>query len=87
MTLVLATAATTTTTLSLPVLANNKNNAILPPSMRAKIQAVEESSATVPQEVDNYRLFEEWKKSKGDNSGEYEEFLLWQEFRKTQQKN
>lgn len=71
---------------SMPVLADDQNSAILPPSMRTKVQTSEEASMS-PKEAENYRLFEEWKKSKGENNVEYEEFLLWQDFIKAQKKN
>ena len=74
------------TTVSMPVLAENQNEAILPPSMRAKVKVAEEQSVLSPKETDNYRLFEEWKKSKGQKDVEYEEFLLWQDFIKIQKK-
>ena len=70
---------------SLPALAG-KNVGILPPSMRAKTKAIEEAPALAAKELSDFELFEEWKKSKGENSSEYEEFLLWQEFLKTQEK-
>ena len=73
------------TAVSTPVLADNQNSAILPPSMRSKAQVSEESLVS-PQEADDYRLYEEWKKSKGQKNGEYEEFLLWQDFIKAKKK-
>jgi len=76
---------TLATAVSMPVLADDQNSAILPPSMRPKVQASEEASVS-PKEADNYRLYEEWKKSKGQRNVEYEEFLLWQDFIKTKQK-
>ena len=72
-------------TISMPVLADDQNSAILPPSMRPKTQTAEEASVS-PQEAENYRLYEEWKKSKGQRDVEYEEFLLWQDFIKSKQK-
>lgn len=68
--------------ISMPVLADDQNSAILPPSMRTKIQAT-----TPSKETDNYRLYEEWKKSKGQRNVEYEEFLLWQDYIKLKEKS
>lgn len=89
LTLTLARSALITTiaaAVSMPVLADDQNSAILPPSMRPKVQVSEETSVSA-KEADNYRLYEEWKKSKGQRNVEYEEFLLWQDFIKTKQKN
>lgn len=58
------------------------NNPLLPPSMR---QATQQSTQTVPTELkdvdaENYRLFQEWQKTKGTANADYQEFLLWLEF-------